>query len=384
MGPRLIALVLLVAGLILPGTYATAQNAPVEPRIFERHMPDDGVLFGINSDWKMERIPEVNQHLGATAGAYGRFLPFPASKDDLKGLDVFASDVNKVDGIMILTLEPSLPLAAITREDAEELASTLASYNEDGVAILLRFAPEMNGTWHPWGQQPVAYVAAFQIVADAVHATAPDTAMLWSPNYGGGYPFGGPHQTPSGSEDFLALDTDNDGELTLADDPYAPYYPGDDAVDWVGMTNFHWGGTYPWGENAVPEPGKFVFQVRGTYVGANGDESALPDFYGTYVEATGKPFTVLTSALVNAENSSSDENVLIKQGWWRQVFGAAADELPALQLVEWFEWEKEEPEAANTMIDWTLTTNDQVISALKADADSLHIVFGPSVPVDEE
>ena len=28
--------------------------------------------------------------------------------------------------------------------------------------------------------------------------------------------------------------------LTMTDDPYLPYYPGDDAVDWVGISLFHW------------------------------------------------------------------------------------------------------------------------------------------------
>ncbi len=33
--------------------------------------------------------------------------------------------------------------------------------------------------------------------------------------------------------------------LRLLLDPYAPYYPGDAATDWVGMSLFHWGSGYP-------------------------------------------------------------------------------------------------------------------------------------------
>ena len=72
----------------------------------------------------------------------------------------------------------------------------------------------------------------------------------------------------------------------MEDDPYAPYYPGDDAVDWVGMSLYHWGSAYPWGENEIPEAGKLLAQVTGEYDGLNGDERAVPDFYGTYAEAT--------------------------------------------------------------------------------------------------
>lgn len=41
--------------------------------------------------------------------------------------------------------------------------------------------------------------------------------------------------------DCLALDTNNDNNISMADDMYTPYYPGDDAVDWVGMSITHQG-----------------------------------------------------------------------------------------------------------------------------------------------
>lgn len=88
---------------------------------------------------------------------------------------------------------------------------------------------------------------------------------MWAPNYGGGYPFaGGQHQAAAGTPEYLELDTDHDGTVTGADDPYARYYPGDDAADWVGMSLYHWGSVYPWGVNVVPEEGKFLQQLTGT------------------------------------------------------------------------------------------------------------------------
>jgi soluble lytic murein transglycosylase-like protein len=66
--------------------------------------------------------------------------------------------------------------------------------------------------------------------------------MLWAPNYGGGYPFAsGQYNALPGTSDFALLDTNHDGVLNMSDDPYLPYYPGDDAVDWVGMSLYHWG-----------------------------------------------------------------------------------------------------------------------------------------------
>src|ERR671938_1847631 len=185
----------------------------------------------------------------------------------------------------LLTIEPTLGLSAVTRVMAEDLADRLASYNARGLPIIVRFAHEMNGSWYPWAQQPEAYVAAFRLIADAVHERAPQTAMLWAPNYGAGYPFqGGRFEVQPGTADFRTLDTNHDGLLDERDDMYAPYYPGDDAVDWVGMTLYHWGDAWPWGKNVIPEPGKFVAQLTGTYSGAAGNQRGLPNFYKTYAE----------------------------------------------------------------------------------------------------
>ena len=51
--------------------------------------------------------------------------------------------------------------------------------------------------------------------------------MLWSVNNGGGYPYpnGTGIATYVSASDFKLLDTNGDGSITMADDPYAPYYP---------------------------------------------------------------------------------------------------------------------------------------------------------------
>lgn len=36
---------------------------------------------------------------------------------------------------------------------------------------------------------------------------------------------------------------------------------GDDWVDWVGLSVYHFGATYPWGANTVPERNKFYNKV---------------------------------------------------------------------------------------------------------------------------
>lgn len=66
------------------------------------------------------------------------------------------------------------------------------------------------------------------------------TAMVWAPNVGINYPFtGGGNPYPTRATDplnFAALDTTPDGVIDYKDDPYLPFYPGDEFVDWVGIS----------------------------------------------------------------------------------------------------------------------------------------------------
>lgn len=122
---------------------------------------------------------------------------------------------------------------------------------------------------------------------------------------------------------------------------YSPYYPGDDAVAWVGMSLCHWGDKYPWGKNIIPESGKFMAQLTGSYVGANGDDSHVPNFYQTYAVGHGKPLAIVeTAAFYNTEVGGASEQS-IKQLWWRQVFTPELiGSFPGIKMINWFEWRK--------------------------------------------
>jgi hypothetical protein len=53
---------------------------------------------------------------------------------------------------------------------------------------------------------------------------------MFAPNMGTDYPwtgYGGYHIEPS-DPDFSTADTNHDGVLDKTDDPYTPYYPGDE------------------------------------------------------------------------------------------------------------------------------------------------------------
>ncbi|MGY1661060.1 glycosyl hydrolase [Geodermatophilus sp. SYSU D00705] len=353
------------AVLTLTGCHPAADDpeATCAPTPAADLVPTSGAYLGTNLDWADETLADYAGQLGEAPAVAVSFAGFPLGTDDERNLDGAVEQLRADGGLLLLTLEPHDGLAAVTDTAARDLAERLAGWNAHGVPVVVRFAHEMNGSWYAWGQQPEEYVAAFRRVAAAVHTGAPGSATMWAPNYGGGYPFaGGRYEGHS-----PALDTDGDGAVTGVDDPYAPYWPGDDAVDWVGMSLYHWGSAYPWGENEVPEPGKFVAQLTGEYAGLAGDERRVPDFYGIYGEAHGKPVAIPETAALYAPGRPGPDELTVKQAWWRQVHDPAlAERLPRLAMVNWFEWAKDEQEVGGR-VDWRATATPAIRAAYRSD-----------------
>jgi hypothetical protein len=92
---------------------------------------------------------------------------------------------------------------ADVRDDAylERFAAAAARLD---APLFIRFAGEMNGDWTPYHGDPAAYRQKFQLVYRALTRRAPKVAVIWCVN-----------SVPAAGIDA--------------------YYPGDDAVDWVGV-----------------------------------------------------------------------------------------------------------------------------------------------------
>ncbi|MEV7605628.1 glycosyl hydrolase [Paenarthrobacter sp. NPDC089322] len=336
-------------------------------------VPDAGILSGVSLDWERETLEQYATKLGRRPAVVVYSTAFPLIQDNARNLDAAFEQIKANGGTMLLTLEPHDGLESVTKEHAEKLGERLVGYNNGGVPVIVRFGQEMNGSWFRWGQKPAQYVDAFRTVAEAVHRLAPGSDMMWAPNYGGGYPFSdGQHGVQEGPPQSAALDTDGDGSVTAADDPYAPYYPGDDATDWVGMSLYHWGETYQSGTNVVPEDGKFIRQLTGSYAGTGGDELAVPDFYEEYGSARNKPVAIPETAALSIPSRGGDDELAIKQAWWRQLFDPAIPrDYPSVKMVNWFEWEKLEVELdVKADVDWTAVQGQAVRDAYVADLPS--------------
>jgi hypothetical protein len=142
------------------------------------------------------------------------------------------------DAAVFLTVYPTSGFDAVTTDDFTALAKQILDYQQNlNRTVFLRYAPEMQGTWMEYGQQPTAFNTSWHTMYSTVKATAPETIMVWAPNTPQGYPYG--QQTAYAALDAVdqaLLDTNNNGELDANDDSLAPYYPGDDVVDWIGLS----------------------------------------------------------------------------------------------------------------------------------------------------
>ena len=367
------------AGQHKDGISLADANSQRAGSVAARLAPAKGAYFGVNLDWTNDTPAGYSRRLGHSPAVYVQFLHFPLKPDGRQILMESARLVAGQRALLLITLEPWEGLDSVDSRSIEALAQDVCTVNQLGVGVMVRFAHEMNGSWYPWSQQPEAYIRVFRALANALHQGAPKAAMLWAPNHGSGYPFnGGAFMALPGSPDFQLLDSNRDGRLDMHDDPYAPYYPGDDAVDWAGMSLYHWGASHPWGENTPPDKGKFIGQLTGAYRGPN-NEPALPDFYRQYAVVRGKPIAIAeTAALYNTERPGPDE-LRIKQDWWEQVF--AADLLaayPELRMINWFEWSKREPEIQNAVIDWGVTRNPELRAKFTAHLTRLPLQFAPA------
>ena len=331
-----------------------------------RLQPAEGAYFGLNLDWGHETAAQASASLGRTPAVWVQFARFPLDDGARANLEAFTAQVADLHGMALITLEPHDGLAAVTDEAAADLADLLArAWADHGVPTFVRFAHEMNGSWYPWSQQPERYVEAFRRVATAVHERSPSSAMIWAPNEGSGYPYAGRgYAAAPGSTAASALDTDHDGDLDGDDDPYAPYYPGDEAVDWIGVSLYHWGIAYPWGENELPRPGTFADLIRG--IDTRSERGQKPDLYATYADGHEKPMAIIETAILYdpAGPASGPSEQALKTAWFQQVFSPATrDDFPRIEMLNWFEWRKVEPEVGR-VIDWRLAADPALARSL--------------------
>lgn len=165
-----------------------------------RNEPLIGCYLGANIEREDNaREPENFNRLTRHHAMYFMYrkygAPFPTE---------FARELKELRAGLQIAFEPSR-LEEVA--DDAYLQKFAADAYASGIPIFLRFASEMNGDWVRYGQDPAAYKETFRMVSRVVREIAPNVAMVWCPS-----------ASPEAK--------------------IASYYPGADAVDWVGV-NFY-------------------------------------------------------------------------------------------------------------------------------------------------
>ncbi|WP_166246198.1 stalk domain-containing protein [Paenibacillus turpanensis] len=182
----------------------TETIAPYKGRL-AKFEPEYGMYFGIYS----ELDPKVGNYFIKNKDEYGKKpgislfywswgLEFPQS---------YISRAKEAGSAVQIAFEPNGGLDEVT--DGPYLRNFVRDAKAAGLPIFLRFASEMNGPWVAWHGNPEQYKEKFRLVADVIKEEGADNiAMVWSPN-----------DLPHGNIDS--------------------YYPGDEVVDWVGVSLYN-------------------------------------------------------------------------------------------------------------------------------------------------
>ena len=365
---RLVALCILLL-LFAPAAAAVASEDDGDSLATRPGQP----LLGAVLEWGEDDAVGFSERLGATPAILGHEVSFPMKDVERRYLRDFLSQSAAVGSNALLTVNPTVPLTGVDAGNAAEFAGDVEQL-ADGFPgkLLIRFAPDMNSNWIPWGQQPEAYVSAFRTVAEAF-SDMDAAVMVWQPFLGRDYPYSPNHAAPSpGTTGFATLDTNGDGLWNRDDDAYSPYYPGDESVDWVGLTASHDDTGGAAALNTLPADGELAAMLTGR--GAGGDKAGGENFYAQY--SGPKPLLLQTSAYYSPSAGGPGE-AEIKSAWWRQVLAEVSS--PAFDRVGAVVWDERtaQGDTGTVAIDWRLTRNGEVAAEAGRLLKESALVTGP-------
>lgn len=155
--------------------------------------PERGIYAGITAD--------ETEGFSSTFGVYSSYFEFDERNDDFK--TNYKEEIKGKDCINLICWNT---MDVTQAYDDEYIRRTLNNITSTGQKAIIRYGAEMN--MGSMGNSPSAFVKAFRHIADIVHEYD-ELAMMWSP-----------------------------GDYGSLDRPYELYYPGDEYVDWVGMSCF--------------------------------------------------------------------------------------------------------------------------------------------------
>ena len=206
------------ANLIKTGTqiYVRSTDKSMGGRIDfgVNHEPDGGIYLGAYAEndtkiydpyspnkFYMDTFPKL---VGKDSAAYLLYIPYGTDITIYNTHIQKAIDANK---ILQVSLEPRNGLYEVNGNDGYLIKLAMHMENS-GCKMMLRFAGEMNDMSSMWyTDSEELFIRKFRTVAEVFHKYAPSVPVIWAPNH------------------FPA-------------DTMADYYPGDEYVDYVGLSSY--------------------------------------------------------------------------------------------------------------------------------------------------
>ncbi|KAJ3191178.1 hypothetical protein HK101_008005 [Irineochytrium annulatum] len=252
-------------------------------RALQRNEPPDGkMIFGAwlftqQDPNGMDRPSKFNQRIGFNAGVFQLSQGIPVLDTSVNPPLNHTADFSVLDdntnAALFLTVYPNNGqgdgISLVQDSDRQALAAQLISISNTGRQVYVRYAPEMNGQgWFIYQKASQAeYIASYIALVNAVRSQPGGDAIafVWAPNL---------------SQEYTS-------------DLYAGWYPGDEYVDWVGLSIYWKGpkGHYPWHARTLA-PSDFIAQI----IDGFGSDGSATSFYNLYCVARGKPFVLTEGA----------------------------------------------------------------------------------------
>ncbi|KAJ3058539.1 hypothetical protein HDU98_005366, partial [Podochytrium sp. JEL0797] len=318
----------------------------------------------------------LNQRIQQNAGVFQFSQQLPLQISPYNNAEM-AANVSLIqdtdtDAILLLTVYPDYnapnPFDLYDDNDIMQLAQQLNNLTDPKKSsrrVMLRFAPEMNGNWFTYSQQPTRFVTEYRRVVDAIRSVTPRVSFVWAPNSANMYPFG----TPRANAELSALDTDGNGVLNFGDDPFTPYWPGADYVDWAGLSIYWKGNPFsgtPPHDNSAPPASYFIDMIQGGGDIGFGSNASFP-FYTMFNARYNKPFMMAEggAAFALTQNPSplplpvGAGELVIAETFWNSYFDMRLlMEYPLIKMICNFEYIKIDEDPDNWQTDNNGITRD--------------------------
>lgn len=181
----------------------TEGNASETVHFGGKNEPETGVYAGIVGDGNGGAFKGDTPTFDHDFGVYSSYLEFDYMQDEIYMPN--KKIVKKKDCVMLVPWNIEDVTRVFDENYQDYIYKTLDKLKKYNRPIILRFGAEMNiGNL---GNSPSAYVKAFRYIADIVHEYG--FAVMWSPN-----------------------------DMSSLNRTYSYYYPGDEYVDWIGISAF--------------------------------------------------------------------------------------------------------------------------------------------------